>query len=411
MLWISLLALSCGGGSSNNSSPPPPIANTQGIVVNSGPAGGTVNGAFTTVAICSPGAQTCQSIDGILVDTGSYGLRILSSAISSSLTLPQQTNSGGQAVATCAEFADSLTWGPVKSADVQLAQLKANSVPIQVIGDPNYPDTTVPLNCSSSGLPPNDTLSTLGANGILGVGVFTDDCGPACATTGSNPGVYYACSTPSSCVVTAEPEASQLQNPVWLLSSDNNGLSITLPSVPDVGSLTVSGTLTFGIGTQSNNGLAGATVFPVDPSSGNFITAYKSTQYPNSFIDSGSGAIFFLDTVTTGIPECSGTGPNAGLYCPSGTVNQTAINFGANGSPSNVVSFSIANADSILCNTCTSSALSDLGGAGTTLQCSTNSTNLQCFVDWGLPFFYGRTVFVAIDGQATPAGTGPYWAY
>src|SRR5207245_9981099 len=106
-----------------------------------------------------------------------------------SLTLPQQTNSGGQAVATCAEFADSLTWGPVKSADVQLAQLKANSVPIQVIGDPNYPDTAIPTNCSSSGLPPNDTLTTLGANGILGVGVFTYDCGPACPTTGTyNPG-------------------------------------------------------------------------------------------------------------------------------------------------------------------------------------------------------------------------------
>ena len=394
MLWISLLALSCGGGSSNNSSPPPPIANTQGIVVNSGPAGGTVNGAFTTVAICSPGAQTCQSIDGILVDTGSYGLRILSSAISSSLTLPQQTNSGGQAVATCAEFADSLTWGPVKSADVQLAQLKANSVPIQVIGDPNYPDTTVPLNCSSSGLPPNDTLSTLGANGILGVGVFTDDCGPACATTGSNPGVYYACSTPSSCVVTAEPEASQLQNPVWLLSSDNNGLSITLPPVPAAGSLTVTGTLTLGIGTQSDNGLGSATVFPVD-GFGNFITAYKSAQYPNSFIDSGSGAIFYLDSATTGIPECTGT--LAGFYCPSGAVAQTATNFGASGSASNTVPFSINNTGTLLSSPNT--AFSNLGG--------TNPGP----VDWGLPFFYNRTVFVAIDGQVTPAGSGPYWAY
>jgi hypothetical protein len=31
--------------------------------------------------------------------------------------------------------------------------------------------------------------------------------------------------------------------------------------------------------------------------------------------------------------------------------------------------------------------------------------------DWGMPFFFGRTVFVAIDGASTLHGTGPYWAY
>jgi hypothetical protein len=31
--------------------------------------------------------------------------------------------------------------------------------------------------------------------------------------------------------------------------------------------------------------------------------------------------------------------------------------------------------------------------------------------DWGLPFFFGRNVFVAIQGQSTPGGTAPYWAY
>jgi hypothetical protein len=32
-------------------------------------------------------------------------------------------------------------------------------------------------------------------------------------------------------------------------------------------------------------------------------------------------------------------------------------------------------------------------------------------IDFGLPFFFGRTVFTAFDGKSTPAGTGPFTAY
>ena len=30
---------------------------------------------------------------------------------------------------------------------------------------------------------------------------------------------------------------------------------------------------------------------------------------------------------------------------------------------------------------------------------------------WGLSFFFGRTVFTAIEGQGTPGGVGPYFAF
>ena len=30
---------------------------------------------------------------------------------------------------------------------------------------------------------------------------------------------------------------------------------------------------------------------------------------------------------------------------------------------------------------------------------------------WGFPFFIGRSVYVAVDGAATPGGKGPYFAY
>jgi len=31
--------------------------------------------------------------------------------------------------------------------------------------------------------------------------------------------------------------------------------------------------------------------------------------------------------------------------------------------------------------------------------------------DWGLPFYYGRTVYTAVETAATTVGTGPYVAF
>jgi len=31
--------------------------------------------------------------------------------------------------------------------------------------------------------------------------------------------------------------------------------------------------------------------------------------------------------------------------------------------------------------------------------------------DWGLPFYYGRTVYTAIENSTTAVGTGPYVAF
>ena len=66
----------------------------------------------------------------------------------------------------------------------------ANSVPIQVIGDPGFP--TVPSSCTQAGAP-EDTLQKLLANGILGISPFRQECGPACAGGTGNPGLYYIC--------------------------------------------------------------------------------------------------------------------------------------------------------------------------------------------------------------------------
>jgi len=388
-----LSACGGGGGGSSSSSPsvstPPPAAasNVQPVSVNLGPEGNYVNGLFTSVTLCIPGTSSCQTVNDILVDTGSFGLRILASALT--LGLPGQTDAGGNSIGECAQFVKSFTWGPVETANVQMAGESAPSVPVQVIGPSTFPGP--PANCPN-GLPPADTVSALGANGILGIGVFVQDC-PACASSGSsNPGFYYSCPS-SGCVITTESPQDQVQNPVASFSKDNNGVLIQLPAVGAQGASTASGSLIFGIGTQSDNGLGAAQVYTTD-GLGNFTTIFEGTSYSSSFIDSGSNGLFFLSSGATGITQC--TGGDADFYCPSNTVSLGAQNVGQNGT-SGTVAFSIANAQKLFSTG--NAAYSDLGGP-----------NPGVF-DWGAPFFFGRNVFVAINGAQTPAGAGPYWAY
>lgn len=395
-----LFAGACGGsGSSPNvSQTPPPTtgSNVATLTVNAGPAGNYANGAFTSVTVCTPGTSTCQTIDGVLVDTGSSGLRLLSS-IPLTVSLSQQTYTDGNPVAECLPFVLGYTWGPVQTADIEMAGEKASSVPVQVINQTAFPLPSTSL-CAGNPGGPSDTLNTLGANGIIGVGSFAQDCGGACALPPStsqnptqNPNLYYECPA-SGCTAISEPLTQQVANPVTLFAKDNNGVIIELPAAgtPQV---SLMGSLVFGIGTESNNGLNGATVYPVDQS-GNFVTNFNSASYNQSFIDSGSNAYFFPDSAFVVCPD------DPAFYCPSMTESLSATNTGYNGTPTGTVSFSVGNADDMFNNNPTANVFGQLGGPNTITG-----------FDWGLPFFYGHNVYTAIEGQSTPGGTGPYWAY
>jgi len=402
-------SLGCGGGSSSSSNSSSSgtsgtpsnqtIAssgpNVAAITVNSGPPGngGYANGAFASATVCSPGTSTCQTIDGLLVDTGSVGLRIVSSVLT--IALPQQKSASGSPVVECLQFLDSYSWGPVQTADIEIASEKASLVPIHVLSDTDF---TVPASCSSAG-PSADTVATLGANGILGVGLFAQDCGPFCVQSSTNTtppeNAYYECPSSTGCQAIFETLPLQVQNPVALFATDNNGIILELPPVSGA-ELSVSGSLVFGIGTQSNNGLAGATVYTAgsltSSSPGNFTTSFNGQTFSdNSFIDSGSNGYFFPDSSLT---VCS---DSSGFYCPSSTQNLSATNQGATAG-SGTVDFSVANADSLF-SSASDSAFGDLGGPAPN------------YFDWGLPFFYGRNVFTAIEGTSAPGGTAPYWAY
>lgn len=401
ILLLSLLQVACGGGGGGNSNPTPPVAttptpvtpappplvsNTQDLVIDGGPAD-TVNTLFTSVTICEPGSTTaCQTIDHVQVDTGSVGLRLLSSVVAPSLRLTQKTASNGSALVECTQFADGYSWGPIKGADVRLAGQTASNVPIQIIGDSAF--ATVPGDCSASG-PAENTVRDFGANGILGIGNFTNDCGNGCATSTSQ-GLYYACGS-TGCTPTTASATQQVQHPVSMLATNNNGVVLRLPAIAEPGATSATGTMTLGIGTQANNALGTARVFTVDPVDGTFTITLAGKAYPGSFIDSGSNGYFFPSTT----PLCS-----SGFFCPPSPVTFNTVIQGKNGTNA-AFSFNIANADDLFRQNPSFTVLPALGGVGF------DNTS----VDLGLGFYLGRSVFTAIEGKSTPGGTGPYVAF
>jgi len=399
------------------------VRNVVAVIADSGPAGagGYTDGLFVTITVCVPGQSgqdQCQQIDHVLLDTGSVGLKVLAQGTNEggelSLTLPAVTDAGGRPVTECAQFLDGYTWGPMVLADVAIGGDTAASVPIQIVSEQTY---SPPSSCTSTGASedmltgPNGT--GLGANGILGIGLFLYDCGEACApSTTQNPGWYYSCSgSPGPCQVATVDLTSQATNPVVRFATDSNGTIIELPVIDAAGVPSTTGSLVFGIGTLANNQLGSSTRVPTD-ACGQFTTSFGGADYPNSFIDSGSNAFFFLqDSLVSGAGIHSCTGNYTQFYCtnarttaPVGLTATDAADSGQNG----LVGFGIADAEALF-NT-TSYAFSDLGGAEpTSYDCNTGQNGGPTF-DWGLPFFFGRNVYTAIENPNN-LGTGMYNAF
>jgi hypothetical protein len=411
------LLVGCGGGgggggsgSGITGSGPATATNLTTLTVGPGPNGqNNINIPYASVMICQPGTSTCVTINDLLVDTGSYGIRVLASALATAgLTLPNTTDPANpnNTLAECIPFVDGYTWGPLATATIKINGETASSIPINVLDDNGTYNPSVPTACTS--LTTNtslDSLNGLHANGVLGIGIFPDDCGQSCQTCASAGGgctdqndVYYSCNATSNvCAPTPVAETAQTRNPVVSFATDNNGVILELPSIAAAGSPSVSGSLIFGIGTQSNNALGSATVLTLNANAF-FTTTLNGQMLNSSFIDSGSNGYYFADS---SLATCSG---NADFYCPPSTVTLSATNQGANGSMSNV-SFLVANLNALSNN---NFAFNDVAGTAAT---STGTDMLSNDFDFGLPFFFGRNVFVAIDGQVAGGTAGPYYAY
>ncbi|WP_153099100.1 DUF3443 family protein [Paraburkholderia hayleyella] len=404
---VALLSLAACGSSENtglgdsqdgiNSLPAGPAmqpvaataSNTVPITVNAGPAQ-NMNVPTVSVTVCAPGSTSdCQTIDNILLDSGSYGLRVLSSTLNSSLSaaLPHATSEAGP-IAECANFSSGYMWGTVRTVDVKIGGETASGIPIQVVGD--LPESSVPAVGCANGSPVT-TVADIGANGILGVGVAYSDCGESCLSESDS--LYYACEKGADCVAVAMPLAQQLSNPVRHFAVNNNGLIIQLPPVPNRGAPSVTGTLVFGINTQPNNMLAGATPLYTNDA-GKLPNSIFNGKQVTAYLDSGANANYITDA---SLSKCSGKYAN--FYCPAQAQTRNATFVGLNGAKSDA-SFNIASVSDLVKNE-----------ANAVFNNFTGSEDRPNVLVMGLPFFFGRHVYFGMDQSDTPDGKGPYIAF
>ncbi len=398
-------------------------SNNMPITVDAGPGGGfnlgLVNILYATVTVCSPNnANNCTSIDHVQVDTGSIGLRLLASKVAM-LNLPPvvltDPSSGavlGNAL-ECYPFVIGGFWGPTVSASITLGlQTISRPIPIHLIQDDTANSLYQPpadcVNASTGGI--LSSASSLGSNGILGIGSVIPDCGSNCVTGnyGGSYVQYYSCPpgaiTNAQCIPAKIPLNFQVSNPIAWLANDNNGVVISLPNLTGLGAGVANGELIFGIGTQTNNVIplnTKKTFLGTDPSQNSYLgvnTLYQGQLITNSYLDTGTNGLFFNDA---NINRCLDSSPS--WYCPAKPVISSAIL--SDGMPSTavgrVVNFQVDDAGVLFFTGNT--AVSTLAGVAVPVD------NVPYFA-WGLPFFYGKTVYLSIWDPSVPNQT-PWYAF
>jgi hypothetical protein len=420
-MLLCLLLAACGGGgggggsgaSSSNASTstavgfPPSTAlitdaNVAAITVAEGP-GRNVNIPYVTVTVCLPGRSDsagCSTVDHVLLDTGSTGLRLFANQVG--VALPAHTIGASATISECAQFLTTLAWGPVKQADVQIGGLRTTTaVPVQLMVDAADFGAVPQDVCGSAPVLSGRTSTrnntqALSANGILGVGLFSYD--------GQT---YFDCASPDSSCQLRPRHSEQVQNPVSLFATHNNGVVVQLPALGAAGAASASGFLVFGVETASNNTLGAANLVAMNNSGVFFTSLYRGRNYNASFFDTGSNGLFFDDLSIT---SCSGG--FADFYCPVSALGLWASIPLVN-AQSTTVSFGLANAQTLFNDPASrgSYALNNLAGHFYPAGSPSVSNNF----DWGLPFFFGRSVYTVIEGRSVVTGagtlTGPFNAF
>ena len=415
LLVMTLVLLACGGGGappSSSSDLPKPTrgANVMPVYVDAGPGNNEVNRLYTDVTICQPGNPgNCQTIDHVLVDTGSTGLRLLAGLVNTSITQTRVNTGNATPLLNCTQFLDgSYAWGPVARVDLRIDGQTVSDLPVQLMGDNSV--SNLDGGCSGNGqYTAILDVDGLGAKGILGISYFAQDCGVYCTSQGEpslgvhnkSNGYYYTC-TSEACngAVGATPALTdQLTNPVVRLNVNNNGFIINLPAAISPGSARLTGEVIFGIGTQVNNAFAAGAVLTTDPEGyvqTKLINLNPGQTFDDSFIDTGSNGIFFDSAIKLCLND---------WYCPASPAAVSASITGKNGQSASI-SFTVGDAQSLFSQANYAVIPALAGPIG-----EDPANRPSAIFDWGLPFYYGRKVYQAFDGASTPAGIGPFMAF
>jgi hypothetical protein len=396
ILTFALALAGCGGGGGGGGavsqvSSQNQATNSVNVTVDN--KFGFVNAPYVTVTICAPGTGNCATIDHVLVDTASTGLRLLRSAVPASLGLVNAKDSAqGNTMAECVEFGSGVAWGPISKVDLKIAGESASSVPIQIVDDSF---AAIPADCSSEG--PDMAArgpSSFGGNGLIGLNVMRHDCQTSCQSPAAS--MYYDCAG-STCTGIAVPLAEQVPNPVIQFTTDNNGMTLNFPAVAQGGESTVAGTMTFGINTQSNNILPSTAQQMTTTVFGEVTASFNGLPMPG-FIDTGSSAYFIVDP---SISQCPSSFSSAPWFCPAAPTALSASLQSESGATLGV-SFTLFNSESELGNF-SNAAHEGLGqnmglfGAGV--------------LDLGMTYMYGKRITFGIQGSDDlSTGTQPYFA-
>jgi hypothetical protein len=397
MLTFVLVLAGCGGGGGGGADAGNQVfsANETGNTVNVtvDQKFGFVNAPYVTVTVCAPGTSNCATIDHVMVDTGSVGLRLVRSAVPSSLGLVNQKDSAqGNTMAECVEFGSGVAWGPVSTVDLKMAGETAASLPVQIV---DHTFAAIPADCANAGpLIDANGAASFGGNGLIGLDVIRHDCQTSCQFASAS--IYYDCAG-ANCTSVAVPLAEQLPNPVTKFATDNNGVTLSFPAVGAGGQGSVSGTLTFGVGTQSDNPLPSGVPQITTTPFGEVTTSFNGLPMPG-IVDSGSGAYFFVDP---SIGQCPSSFSNQPWFCPPDPATISASLQSESGLTQGV-SFTLFN------------SVAELGNGSNAAHAGIGQ-NVGLFgsgeLDLGMPYFYGKKITFGIQGNDDlAAGTPPYFA-